>query len=186
MGLAGVSRCLGQRGPGIRSGRGKALLVFFAGIILSALGSAFYHLAPDNNRLFWDRLALALVFTAFFDLVLGEFVDADLAGGFLPILVLFGLLSVILWRLTGDLRLYALVQFLPCLLVPVILIFHHSPHRRRAEVVLVLTAYGLAKLFEIFDQQLFELLQVGGHSLKHLAAAAAAWLLLPGRSRKFF
>ena len=30
--------------------------VFFAGILLTAFGSSFYHLAPDNERLFWDRL----------------------------------------------------------------------------------------------------------------------------------
>lgn len=182
VGLVGISRCMGQRSPGLRSGSEKAQLVFFAGIVLSALGSAFYHLEPDNGRLFWDRLALTLVFTAFFDLVLGEFVDGDLAGGLLPILVLFGLLTVIFWQLTGDLRPYALVQFLPCLLVSVILVLHDSPHRRRADIVLVLLVYGLAKLLEISDRQVFDLLQVSGHSLKHLAAAAAAWLLLPGRS----
>src|SRR5258706_16261405 len=49
--------------------RGSALLtdpalrgysLFFAALLLTSLGSSFYHLAPDNQRLLWDRLPIAL------------------------------------------------------------------------------------------------------------------------------
>ena len=35
--------------------------LFLIGLFLTAFGSAFYHLAPDNTRLIWDRLPIALV-----------------------------------------------------------------------------------------------------------------------------
>jgi hypothetical protein len=35
--------------------------LFLIGLFLTAFGSAFYHLAPDNARLIWDRLPIALV-----------------------------------------------------------------------------------------------------------------------------
>src|SRR5262249_40741620 len=38
--------------------------IFFAGMLLTAVGSAWYHLAPDNARLFWDRLPMTIAFTA--------------------------------------------------------------------------------------------------------------------------
>jgi len=34
--------------------------IFFLGVLLTAAGSAYYHLAPDNERLFWDRLPIAI------------------------------------------------------------------------------------------------------------------------------
>ncbi|HSN21277.1 MAG TPA: hypothetical protein VLS49_11400 [Usitatibacter sp.] len=34
--------------------------LFLAALFLTALGSSFYHLAPDNDRLLWDRIPIAL------------------------------------------------------------------------------------------------------------------------------
>src|SRR5437870_12838673 len=34
--------------------------LFLIGLFLTAFGSGFYHLAPDNARLVWDRLPIAL------------------------------------------------------------------------------------------------------------------------------
>jgi hypothetical protein len=34
------------------------------GLVLTALGSTYYHLAPDNARLVWDRLPMTVVFMA--------------------------------------------------------------------------------------------------------------------------
>jgi hypothetical protein len=40
-------------------------VVFFLGVTLTAFGSAYYHLAPENSRLVWDRLPMAIGFTRF-------------------------------------------------------------------------------------------------------------------------
>jgi hypothetical protein len=37
-------------------------VIVFAGMILVAIGSSYYHLAPDNDRLLGDRLPMAIVF----------------------------------------------------------------------------------------------------------------------------
>src|SRR5260370_31480899 len=41
-------------------------LVLFAGVSLTALGSGYFHWAPNNDRLVWDRLPMAVRFMAFF------------------------------------------------------------------------------------------------------------------------
>lgn len=46
--------------------------LFFAAVILIGMASAWYHLAPDNTQLAWDRAAMALAFMAWFAAILGE------------------------------------------------------------------------------------------------------------------
>src|SRR5260370_4603002 len=35
-------------------------LIIFFGLLLTAVGSSYYHLAPDNARLVWDRLPMTI------------------------------------------------------------------------------------------------------------------------------
>ena len=37
-------------------------LIVFAGLVLTAFGSSYYHLQPDNASLLWDRLPMVIVF----------------------------------------------------------------------------------------------------------------------------
>ena len=37
-------------------------LVFCIGVLLTAAGSCYYHLKPNNDTLFWDRLAMTIAF----------------------------------------------------------------------------------------------------------------------------
>ena len=37
-------------------------LVFFAGIFVTAFGSGYFHLAPNNGTLAWDRLTMTIGF----------------------------------------------------------------------------------------------------------------------------
>lgn len=101
-------------------------LAFFAGVFLTAFGSAYYHYHPDNLTLLWDRLPMTIAFTALFIAIVGEYVSSRLALKLFVPLLLLGIISVIYWYITelngnGDLRAYALVQFLPALLIPLIL-----------------------------------------------------------------
>ena len=106
-------------------------LVFFTGIFLTGFGSAYYHFQPDNQTLVWDRLPMTIAFMALFSAIIGEYISVQLAQKlFVPLLIL-GITSVIYWHLTeldghGDLRAYLLVQFLPILLVPLILLLFES------------------------------------------------------------
>ncbi len=157
-------------------------ITFFAVVALVSLGSGYYHLNPSNSTLLWDRLPMALAFMAFFSIVVAEFVNEGLARKlFLP-LIMAGITSVIYWywsetQQQGDLRLYLLVQFLPVILIPVILLTYKSRFNKKYYYWLIIGCYVLAKLLESGDGWVFDSLGfVSGHSLKHLASALAPGL----------
>ncbi len=150
--------------------------VFFLGTTLLGLGSGYYHLEPTNYSLVLDRLPMTLAFMAFVAVIVGENIDAT-AGrrALLPLLAL-GLLSVGYWYYTelqgrGDLRLYALVQFLPMLLLPLTLWLFRSPFISNLWVWLAMLCYGAAKIAEAADLPVYEVLGISGHSIKHVLAA---------------
>jgi hypothetical protein len=179
-GLAWIARHIGKVNRALR----PAWLVLFAGVCLVGLGSSWYHLHPDNASLVWDRLPMTLAFMALFAIVLGEHVDMRLVRLLLWPLLLAGLVSVLYWRASDDLRPYALVQFLPVLLIPLLLLLY--PRRGSGALWLALALYVLAKLLEQFDAAVYAALggSISGHSLKHVAAAAgmgALWLGLRAR-----
>jgi hypothetical protein len=41
-----------------------AATALFVGILLTGFGSSYYHLAPDDGTLFWDRLPMTIGFMA--------------------------------------------------------------------------------------------------------------------------
>lgn len=157
-----------------------AWLLLFAGVALVGLGSGWYHLDPRNDSLVWDRLPMTLAFMAFFAIILGEHIELRLARIALWPLVFAGVASVLYWRASDDLRPYALVQFLPVLLIPLVLLLY--PRRGSGATWAALGCYVLAKLLEQFDPQVYASLghAISGHSLKHMAAAAGMAALLAG------
>lgn len=161
-----------------------AYIVMCAGVILVAFGSGGYHLAPSDATLVWDRAPMSIAFMALFALVLGECVSERAGARLLWPLVLAGLASVAWWHLSeqrgrGDLRPYALVQFLPMALIPLILILFGATRLRTPLLWAALCAHGLAKLAEHFDGEILALTGfISGHSAKHLLSAAAALAVL--------
>jgi hypothetical protein len=161
-----------------------ANLFFFSGIFLTAIGSSYYHLQPTTETLLWDRLPMAISFMAFFSIILSEYVLTNHRNAALYQLLFLGLISVTYWYKTeqegmGDLRLYAFVQFLPMLLLPLILILFRSEGRFSLYYWGIIIFYGLAKLCEYYDQEIFTLTRfISGHSLKHYLAACAPLIYL--------
>jgi hypothetical protein len=159
-----------------------AYTLFFAGVFLTAFGSAYYHWAPDNGRLFWDRLPMTLAFSSVFAAVLGERVDPRLGGRWLLPLLILGAASVLYWRWTeasgrGDLRPYAVMQYGLIASLALLLLLFPDPHSRGLGAVAAV--YVLAKVFELLDGPIFRLTgTVSGHTLKHIAAGAASGLVL--------
>jgi len=166
--------------------------LFFLGLLLTGFGSAYYHLAPSNRTLVWDRLPMAVSFMAFFSAVLGERWGGRVGRSALAPLVLLGVLSVLYWDGTelighGDLRPYLLVQFLPMLLLPVLLLGFPSAVTGSGYVWAVLAWYTVAKIFEWQDAAVLQVLgRFGGHSLKHVSAAAAGYVFLLALKRRHF
>ncbi len=83
-------------------------VLFFFATMLVGFGSGFYHLAPANDQLMWDRAAVALALMAWFAATLCERVSLT-SGLRLPLLTTAGLSSVVYWGWSeaqglGDLR----------------------------------------------------------------------------------
>jgi hypothetical protein len=159
--------------------------VLYAGLILTGFGSAWYHLAPDNVSLVWDRLPMTIVFMSFFASVVAEVANREFAQRLLPVLLVVGVGSVLYWHATeqqgaGDLRPYVLVQFLPMLLIPLLLLLYPRPRDYLPWVLAMIGIYAGSKVFEYFDGAVFALGEiVSGHALKHLLAALSPACLLP-------
>lgn len=162
---------------GLRAKPDRASRTLFAGVFLTAFGSGYYHLAPSDQRLVWDRLPMTLVFMALVSMVISEWIGARKGEQLLGPLLLFGVASVAWWRASGDLRPYILAQFGSILVV--LLAFPFSWHVRRLTPVIVL--YGLAKLAEHYDQSIYVITHLSGHTWKHLLAAAATYGILRWR-----
>ncbi len=156
-----------------------AIVVFFLGVFLTGLGSSYYHWDPNDATLFWDRLPMTLSFTAILALVVKERLSARVGALLLWPALAIGLFSLLLWRWTDDLRLYFWVQFFPGLTV-MLLFWLYPPKYTGTHCWVVAGAlYALAKLFEFTDEAIYSTgYFVSGHTLKHLAAAAACFAIL--------
>ncbi len=186
VGALGLWGLRGGRAPFVDPAERWPYRVFFAGLLLTGLGSAYYHLAPDNARLVWDRLPLAVTLMALFAAIIAERLSVRTGLLLLPLLVALGAGSVLSWYRgelhgDGDLRLYGVVQFYPLLAVPILLLL---PPRYSGGGWLLgaILLYALAKGFEALDASIFGLGRVvSGHTLKHLFAALsgyAVWRML--------
>ena len=124
----GMWRVLGPGGQEIFGNRidRYPYALFFLGVGLICAGSAYYHAAPDNSRLFWDRLPMTIAFMALFSAFIADRVHHRIGvQWFLPILIVAGIASVYYWDWSesagqGDLRFYGLVQFYPIVALPVL------------------------------------------------------------------
>jgi hypothetical protein len=172
--------------PELRSG----YLLFFLGVALIAVGSGYYHLHPTNERLLWDRVPIAISFMAFFSVIIGERVSASAGRRWLWPLVIIGIAAVVYWGVTeahgrGDLRPYAVVQFLPMLLIPIILALYPSHFMREGYLWATLATYAASKGAELLDEPVFLFLgTLSGHTLKHFLAAGSAGLFLLALRRR--
>lgn len=191
-GIAGLRLSLSRRHVAIFPSSRVAYVILFIGITLTALGSGWFHLDPRNDTLNWDRLPMTIAFMPLFTIIIGEHISEKLAARLLWPLLLTGIFSVLWWDHTesigaGDLRLYGLVQFLPLLLIPAILLLYRSAFDSVRFFWLAIGLYTLAKIFEQLDEVIFSVGGViSGHSLKHVAASIVPLVLINGiRQRSY-
>lgn len=178
-GAAGLAVALGRRGQ-FQSGIERwPYVVFFVGVLLTAAGSAYYHLAPDNETLFWDRLPMTIAFMA---LVASQVVDRINTRAGLALLVpmlLLGVASVVYWRITeragaGNVMPYGILQAYSMAVLLVMAALTPSRYSLGHYLYWVFGWYLLSKFFETFDVEVMGLGEVvSGHTLKHLSAAIA-------------
>jgi glutathione peroxidase len=156
-----------------------AFALLFGGVALVALGSGYYHLHPTSPRLFWDRLPMIIVFSVLVGITIGERIGLPAGRRATPFLLALGLGSGLVWRATGDLRLYGFVQYFSALAVCLLLVLRPPRYTRTSDLVWMMALYTAAKLCELGDRPIFALGGLSsGHTLKHLLAAAATFQLV--------
>ncbi len=182
-GVAGLRRLIVHKGRAhfVQSQERITYLTFFAAVSLTCFGSIYYHLAPSNATLVWDRLPMAVGFASFLAIVVAERINVRAAIRLLFPLVAIGVASVWFWwwsaqRGAENVLPYAAFQFGGALLVLLTIWLFPSRHGNSQHLIVAFGWYALAKIAEALDQQIFALGgMVSGHSLKHVLAAIAAW-----------
>jgi hypothetical protein len=165
--------------------------LFLIGLFLTAFGSAYYHLAPDNSRLIWDRLPIALVCAGLLVGVRGDTrpqlkTELEAIG-----LGLFAVASVVWWVYTDqhgadDLRPYLLLQVLALILIPLWQWIYRAPRTDRIAFGAAMGLYVLAKVAELLDHEIADMSGfVSGHTLKHLISTAATAAVVWGLTQRF-
>ena len=158
-------------------------IAFCVAVLGVCFGSAYYHYAPSTPALVWDRLPMSIAFMAVFTLILGDRVSPALRRILLAPLLIIGAATVFYWSWTerhgvGDLRPYALVQFLPFLLIALMLWLYPGSRESAAWVWWSFLMYFLAKLGERFDAPVYGAVGISGHTMKHLLSAGAVLFAL--------
>jgi hypothetical protein len=166
--------------------RGVVAEVFRVGVFLTGLGSAYYHWNPTTERLFWDRLPMTIAFSGVLAALISERVDVGWGEQLIWPLVLLNAGTVLFWRWTeaqgnGNLSPYGVVQFGTIAVTLAVIFFFPRKDAQQSFLWLALAAYGAAKLLEAFDQQIAGVLRImGGHPIKHAAAALGCYWLQRG------
>ncbi len=186
-GLAGLVAVLRRRTCFEQPAERWPYLVFALGVLLTGAGSCYYHLEPNNETLFWDRLPMTI---SFMSLISAQIVDrVDVRAGLVALvpMLLVGALTAVYWIVTerqgrGNVIPYGVLQVWAVVVLLKLVVFHPSRYTHGHLIYAVFAGYVLAKGFEHFDREIFELTGVvSGHTLKHVAAGIAGlpvvWML---------
>lgn len=157
-----------------------AVNVLIAATILTAFGSVYYHWAPANPTLVWDRLPLAIVLVSVFALVLADRVHPLFARQGIWPLTALAVASVIFWGTSeamgrGDLLLYLVVRVGAGFAIALLLILRRPRHTGTKWMVMAVLCEILMAALEQLDHEIFRLTGgwISGHSLKHVMVGVA-------------
>lgn len=157
-----------------------SLFKFLAyGSILLGLGSGYYHWAPVDITLAWDRATMILGFgVIFYDSCLRYnifSVNKPLIG--VSITTILFLCTIIFWLVTSRLEPYVFVQFFTMFILVVFAIKNYKEIPSK-HLFNMFVWYALAKLFENQDKTIFSYTNelISGHTLKHIAYAIALYM----------
>lgn len=178
-GLVGLWLC--PRAPHPQQG---SLNLFSVGLVLTALGSAYYHWAPGDQTLLWDRLPMTITFAGALGAMAAQYLGPHAAMRWQNAWLYLGVISVALWAVGGDLRLYVVAQ-VGGFLIGLLWIVARPAHAKALALpwAWVWVGYTLAKLAESGDTTIWNLTGgvLAGHGLKHVFAALGTvplWLTL--------
>ncbi len=159
-------------------------LIFFLGVAFTGVGSFWYHLNPNNQRLPFDLVPMTFAFMAMLTSIAIERVGVRFGRTLLIPLLLLGASSVGYWYVTearghGDYRFYLFVQFFPPLLIALMIVLFPPSYTGIRYLVTAFLLFALAKLLELFDSEIYRAVHViSGHALKHIIAGVACYVIL--------
>jgi hypothetical protein len=183
VGLAGLVITLRRGTEFERPAERLPYAVFFIGVALTAAGSGYYHLAPDNERLFWDRLPMTIAFMSLIAAQITERISVRAGLALLAPMLVVGVASVVYWIFTeragaGNVIPYVVLQAYAVVALLLIALTRRSRYTRGADIYWVFAGYVAAKVLEFLDRQVLDFSGLAsGHSLKHLVAALAGLLV---------
>lgn len=186
VGIIGLTRLASSGRPHFGPASEAGMWCTAAGLVGTAAGSAWYHLDPSNASLVWDRLPMTLVFAGVVGTALAQRVGGHPGRWGLPLLVAFGVASVVFWKATGNLAPYVVLQLGGIVALLTLLVATRNA-RDPFPWAWVIAWYALAKAAESADHVIWNATSgiIAGHTLKHLLAAAAGaaalWPLLGRR-----
>ena len=154
--------------------------LFFGGLLLTALCSTYYHLQPDDLGLAIDRMGMLAAFAGLMGLAAADRISARAGQWTAAAVLALGPVAVGVWALTGNLLPWSVLQGGGMLLIVCLVLRNPLFGAWGVPLVAVIAWYVLAKLLELGDHPVLEWTDglVSGHTLKHLAAAMAAWPVL--------
>jgi hypothetical protein len=159
--------------------------ILFLSVVALGFGSGFYHWIPNTDNLVWDRLPLAITLAALLSATIMERISIRIGLFSLLPLVIFAIGSVFYWYWTelqneGNLNFYGVMQFYSIILIIWISLRFTSPYAKANDIFLIIIFYGIAKVAEILDWQIYGITSetLSGHTLKHLVAGYAAYRIV--------
>lgn len=159
--------------------------LFFAGLFMTAICSAWYHLQPHDTGLAVDRCGMVIAFARLLGLAAATRVS-DRAGQWLTLAVLVsGAWSIWTWSTVANVLPWAVLQFGGIVLMLGLGFLAPRDGALPVPWITVILAYALAKVLEQADAQVYHLTGelVSGHTFKHIVASLAALPVLWAMSR---
>ncbi len=159
--------------------------LFFAGLLMTALCSAWYHVQPQDLGLAVDRCGMAIAFAGLLGLAAATRVS-DRAGQWLTLAVLVcGAWSIWTWSTSANVLPWAVLQYGGMALMLGLGFLAPRDGALPVSAFAVILVYALAKVLEQTDAQVYHLTEelVSGHTLKHIVASFAAVPVLRAMSR---
>ena len=153
-----------------------AATVFFAGLVLTCLGSSYYHWAPTAWGLAIDRAGMAVAFAGVLGLVAVDKVSLRAAPVVWVSMLLAAALAIGINYAAGWVLPWVVVQFGGMAVVLWASRQHSISTGLTVRWGVLIGLYALAKLLELGDEAVFHAAQgwVSGHTLKHVVASFAA------------
>jgi hypothetical protein len=165
--------------------------LFVLSMLATAAGSAWYHAAPSDARLVWDRLPMTLVIAAILTFVLADRIHREFAKTW-KAFALLGAASVLWWAWTdragngGDLMLYVVVRGGAGLVILFLLLLRSGRHTHAGWLVAAIVLEIVMTACELLDREIFAATDgfISGHSMKHLLAGALLGCVLAWLARR--